>query len=368
MNLIDKLKALFVVCFSSLLAFGIVEFSYRLITEEGQKNNFKNRTMLFESGKNFLNYEGYLKYAPNAEIRSLMLYSKSDLKVLEDIKVEYDYKIRTNNFGLVMQSDLVNNDRVFFVIGDSFTEGQGASPWFYNLENAYDVSPRKLVNLGIIGTGPQQWENIARSTTEELELNVDGSVVNIISSDMARRVWTLNDRELNCLHYALCDYSFGFQGYNFNVEESYKDIKLSFMKSVFETKSVSAQGVSSVIDSIKQYAKRSRVILHLYQNFMSNRNLSLNKTLNEASLLALKNAVNGNFYVNVVSEKYINSSNFSDNIYARELINFLEINHINFNWCDIPSDGFHVTDGHPNAYGYKVLRGCTEDALAKLIK
>jgi hypothetical protein len=367
MNLIDIIKSLFIICFSSLLGFVTVEYSYRFILEKGSKNTLKYRTMLFESGKNFLNYEGYFKYFPNVEIRSLTLYSKLNPKVLEDIEVEYDYIIRTNNYGLVMQSNLIHNDRVFFVIGDSFTEGQGASPWFYDLENLYDVSPKKLVNLGILGTGPMQWENLARSLTKELMLNVDGSIVNIIPGDMSREVWTFKERELNCLHYTLCDYNFGFQGYNFNFSEDYENIKLSIMKRLSVINGVSATQANSGTDLIKNFVKRSHVVSDLYTKFISDRKESPHKIFNETSLLALKDAANGNLYVNLVSLKDVNSTNFANYIYARELVNFLEINNINYSWCDIPYAGFHTNDGHPNANGYKVLRKCTEDALSKLI-
>ena len=40
-------------------------------------------------------------------------------------------------------------------MGDSFTEGQGATPWFYELEKDFSGSVIKPVNLGILGTGPR---------------------------------------------------------------------------------------------------------------------------------------------------------------------------------------------------------------------
>ena len=101
-----------------------------------------------------------------------------------------------------MKQDVFPKKRAIFVVGDSFTEGQGASPWFYDLEDAYDAEGTQLINLGILGTGPQQWENLASSTRQQLGLDVVATVINIIPPAMRRPVWTFKERELNCLHKA----------------------------------------------------------------------------------------------------------------------------------------------------------------------
>ena len=212
------------------------------------------------------------------------------------------------------------------------------------------------MNLGILGTGPEQWKNLAKSITEEFKLNVDASVVNLLPADMGRDVWTFKERELNCLYRAACDYILGFQGYKFKFQENHQDIKMTILEKL------SAKQNDSVTDIIRQYLKQSRVVVDLYKFLISH------KESNKEALLALRSAVNGNFYVNVVSTKGLNSTNFSNHVTTRGLINFLESNDINYSWCDIPDDGFHTNDGHPNADGYKVLRGCTNDALRKLIK
>ena len=64
----------------------------------------------------------------------MTLFTKEEIVSPNDIIIETDYNIETNNLGLVMKKDIYKNDRVLLVIGDSFTEGQGAEPWFYDLE------------------------------------------------------------------------------------------------------------------------------------------------------------------------------------------------------------------------------------------
>ena len=166
MNWTNSLKALAIISLSTIISFFLVEYSYRYIKDEDPKNDYNIRTMLFEAGDNFQNFNGYFKYFPNQEIRSTTLYSKSEPTSIDDLVIEYDYLIRTNNFGLVMKRDVSPNEHAIFVIGDSFTEGQGASPWFYELEDSYDANGAQIINLGILGTGPQQWENLASSTTQ----------------------------------------------------------------------------------------------------------------------------------------------------------------------------------------------------------
>lgn len=360
MSWINTLKALAIIIISSIISFFIIEYSYRYIKHVGpdSNGNYKNRTMLFEVGDNFQNFDGYFKYFPNQEIRSTTLYSREKPTSIEDLEIEYDYTIRTNNFGLVMNRDVIPNERAIFVIGDSFTEGQGASPWFYELEEVYDANGAQIVNLGILGTGPQQWENLSSSTAQQLGLDVVATVVNIIPADMLRPVWTFKEGELKCLHHASCDYVFGFQGYNFVSKESDDDIKRSLLNSINNT-----PNTDMIFSNIKYFLKQSHVILDLYRFFRNNSDVADD---NEEALLSLREAVSGNMFLNVVSQKSINSSNYSYNKTAKGLIDFLNVNQINYQWCDIQVGGFHMNDGHPNAEGYKILRECTRDALIKL--
>ena len=363
MSWTDSIKAVAIISVSTIMSFFIVEYSYRNIIHEYLNKDFVHRIMLFELGNNFRNHDDYFKYFPNEEIRSTTLYSKSKPTSIDDLVIEYDYIIHTNNFGLVMRRDVLPNERAIFVIGDSFTEGQGASPWFYELEDSYDVTKPKILNLGILGTGPQQWKNLASSTSKELGLDVVATVVNIIPGDMDRNVWTFKERELNCLYRALCYYVYGFQGYKFVPEESNDDIKRAVLNRLINSKNVTNSSDLS-FGTIKDILKQSRVIVDLYRYFYIDKSSYV--LSNEASLLALREAVSGKIYVNVVSQKNISSSNYANNNNAKRLIDFLHGNQIKYKWCDIPVDGFHKNDGHPNANGYKILRECTRDALDEL--
>jgi len=357
MSWIDGFKTSNIVIISSITSFLILEFSYRYITATPEKSEYVNATRLFEAGNNFQNHDGFFKYFPNEEIRSVTLYAKSNPKSIKDLIVEYDYTINTNNLGLVMRNDVFSNERVVFVIGDSFTEGQGATPWFYDIEKSYVIDNAKIVNLGILGTGPQQWKNLAKSISKELQLDNVATVINIIPDDMGRGIRTFSEPALNCLHLASCDYSDGFQGgfrgYKFQEEESYDDIKQSVLTMLIEDPIPES--------NFKKIIRKSKVISDIY--FFLGSNKSLNHELNESSIMALNKASSGNFFVNVVSQKNIDSTNFKKSKSATRLLEFLEKKGIAHKWCDIPANGYYKYDGHPNANGYKILRECTREAI-----
>ena len=359
----SKLKDIIIVLFSTVLTFAIWEFGYRAFKKrEIKTEGFIDRTMLFEAGENFENHKGFFKYYPNVSIRSLTLFSKPKPKSILDLKVEYDYVIKTNNAGLVMQKDLKNKDKVFYIIGDSFTEGQGASPWFYEMENDLAISDIKLINLGLLSTGPIQWENLSSTLKKEFSLDVKGSVINIIPEDMKRTVRSFHPRELRCLKEIQCDYLLGFQGFRFHKNMTYKDIKSSVLNKLKKQKGMN----KSFTIFLKDLLKKSYIVSNIYYYF-SNSPEKINVKSNEIALLKLKDAVKDKIFINVVSQKSINSKNYLNYNIARNLIFFLKENNFNYTWCDIDVEDFHKYDGHPNKKGYETLRKCTENALKTIM-
>ena len=356
MSWIDRYKNIFLICLTSGLTFMCIELGYRIINEIDEKpSDFIDRTMLYEFGNNFKNYKDFFTYYPNTSIRSLTLYSKAKPTNLSDLVIEYDYVINTNNAGLVMQKDLKSKEEVIYVIGDSFTEGQGASPWFYKLEEFNDNANVKLVNLGILGTGPIQWKNLENYITQQFKLVVKGSIINIIPSDMERSTWIFKEHELKCLRTSVCNYTSGFQGFNFKISNDNNKIKMLVLTNL----------INRPANNFKDFVKHSYVINEIVQ-YIKKINKSPYIEANEEALLALKHVAKNNVFVNVVAQKSINSRNFSNYPLTKKLIEFLENNKFNFKWCDIPLEGFHKYDSHPNEKGYITLQKCTEDALKTL--
>lgn len=102
--------------------------------------------MLFQYGDNFRNEKGHFTYHANKNIRSVTLYSTERPSSMDEIAIEYDYTMVTNNAGLVMMEDIDMDKSHYYIVGDSFTEGQGAAPWFYPLEAERNSEDRQLIH------------------------------------------------------------------------------------------------------------------------------------------------------------------------------------------------------------------------------
>jgi hypothetical protein len=56
-------------------------------------------------------------------------------------------------FGLVQDKDLVRGVKSILLLGDSFTEGQGAEPWFRQIAPQIEKLNYQPINGGLFGTG-----------------------------------------------------------------------------------------------------------------------------------------------------------------------------------------------------------------------
>jgi hypothetical protein len=74
----------------------------------------------------------------------------------------YDTSFTTNTIGLVQKKPFDPKKEALVLVGDSFTQGSGAVPWFYRLEEQWQNSRYQLINLGIMGTGIEQWQVMLR--------------------------------------------------------------------------------------------------------------------------------------------------------------------------------------------------------------
>lgn len=134
-----------------------------------------------EAPQHFRDQHNEFGYSPFSYNREVAIYSDRG-----NAWVEYDASFTVNNAGLVQRKDIDPTKPHVVVVGDSFTHGQGASPWFYELENELPGLP--LANLGFIGTGAQHWEK-AVDWFQERIAGVDMVVVIFIASDFLRAYW-----------------------------------------------------------------------------------------------------------------------------------------------------------------------------------
>ncbi len=154
-----------------------------------------NRRIMFFDGRGTIleNHGDIFTYLPHNDVRHLAIYYSDD-----DFVVEYDYWLHTNNYGLVQDTDVVPSRPSILLLGDSYTEGQGAEPWFRILASRTHALNYQLINGGLAGTGFEQWGKLERYLTSE-GLQINKLLVLFISDDYWRLVWNLAPPLLDCL-------------------------------------------------------------------------------------------------------------------------------------------------------------------------
>jgi hypothetical protein len=181
---------------SLMLGIIIVEvFCYFFVPSMGRASLYEgNRIMFFDGGGTiFQNHGNVFTYVPHNEVRSVSVYFSD-----KDFVVEYDYQFHTNNYGLVQDFDVVPARPSLLILGDSFTEGQGADPWFRQLAAQTDYFEYQLINGGMLGTGFEQWSKLEQYLSTE-NVQIRKLLVIFISDDYNRGVWTFASQVLGCL-------------------------------------------------------------------------------------------------------------------------------------------------------------------------
>ena len=146
---------------SVVLGLLIVELFYRLFVPFGVVHDVRQRLqrVVFLDGRPpiFRNEGDLFTYLPNNDIRNLTGFLSDD-----DFTIEYDYRFRTNNYGLVQENDIAPGRASLLLLGDLFTEGQGADPWFRQVSPGIENLGLQPINGGLLGTGFEQWLRLDR--------------------------------------------------------------------------------------------------------------------------------------------------------------------------------------------------------------
>ena len=125
-------------------------------------------------------------FKENADIREVAVHWNG-----KEFEIIYDTSFSTNNIGLVQKNSFDPKKEAIVLVGDSFTQGEGALPWFYKLEENWQNSRYQLINLGIMGTGIEQWKYIL-SWFSELG-NIKHIFICFITDDWNRRRCVIRD-------------------------------------------------------------------------------------------------------------------------------------------------------------------------------
>ena len=320
-----------IICLEFLLS--IYFNSYKIPTE----NRFKNRYLLYSKDGNdklFDEYKNFFKYKPNILSRDLLYYYKDN----KFLKI-WDYEFNTNNFGLVQKSDIFSNKDSILFLGDSFTQGQGASPWIDSFNG--NISGYQVINGGILGTGFQQFENIYDHISENF--NIKKLVVIYIGEDLRRSISIMSDKKVLFIP---------------NSEEELNNL-------LFKQHKLRLKKKEKFKDRLK-YLIRELYIYNVFRSaintFRLKNDVVIKKNLKSTVSLYKKNYPNI-IFINVQTANEIITG--QESYETKVLKKFFRDNEYPNYKCDLSNNlsNYHKIDYHPNEKGYKELYKCVKNII-----
>ena len=329
--------------------------------------HWDQRLMFFSEGAVFQNKSwGGFVYQPNARFDSRTIYI-TNLKVPRLVN-EYEYQIKTNSSGLVQLADISPTKPSIIFLGDSFTEGQGASPWFYDLEREWpETSPYQIINGGILGTGFEAWKRLYSDLSSSAK--IDKIVVIFISDDWTRPVWQVSQHDLECLQSpSRCDGTDDFLGLFADPAEAEAEIRR-----------IAIERINYIDDKKRQHGifKSSAIYQRLLKpayHLMRPHAQPEEETQFERSETAIKELVRDVGAKNIIfihlpqkDELSFGLSNFSKR--GRDFIRQSGLSLIDGSKeCHLTISDYHTHDGHPNAAGYRKIEQCVARSVKQAFR
>lgn len=316
------------------------------------------RLMFFSQGEVYRNKDwGGFVYAPNARIHARTYYITSPSG--PELAKEYEYDIETNSYGLVQHSDIDRSKPAILFLGDSFTEGQGASPWFYGFEARWPTGSRyQIINGGIQGSGFEAWERLYKDISKTAD--IEKLVVIFISDDWTRSLWQLPQPWLDCLRLGLwCGGSDPFLGLPDDPNEAGLQIeRLAKARLDFLALKKRARGI---FKSSQIYQQLLEPAYELWRpaykaNFERNKDAALRLV----TLLGSENVL----FFHIPQKDELPSG---PNTVGRQATKAIRENGLRFvdgfQKCQFKINDYLPHDGHMNAIGYGKLVKCIDDEL-----
>jgi hypothetical protein len=328
----------------SIRSTGVYDWNHRILMIDGDNGTFQNQGDIFT-------------YVPHGDIRTTVVYFSDHA-----YDVEYDYSFHTNNLGLVQDSDVVLTRPSILLLGDSFTEGQGAEPWFRQLAAKADPLPYQVVNGGIFGTGFEQWDKLRRYLSDEKKLQIRKLIVLFISDDYLRRSWHFSEDSLRCLQQnSFCNSGDG----DFNRRPAPADLSAR----VDETRAF--RQPRTAMQKIQQQARTLLPATFRVYDYVRTRFGWDQYIARQRSRLAIADFIKAYgkdnvAFVHLPQKDEMNGPN-EIGMEARQAITAAggEL-YDGFKRCGLTAADYHVHDGHPNKQGYGKIAECVGDLLQQM--
>ena len=324
------------------------------------------RIVFFDGrGTIFANSEDIFTYVPANEVRNVTGYF-SDSKPDGEFAVEYDYRFRTNNLGLVQDADIVPERRSLLLLGDSFTEGQGAEPWFRLVSPTIESLGYQPINGGLLGTGFQQWLKLEQHLSAK-HIDIKKLVIPFVSLDYNRPVWNFKQSELRCLETLL--------GCRPDASYFYRFPPSSELSSwVTDVKASRAAVMNKVWFKSRAEAllpATYRVYDYVSKRLKNPASLEREAVAEQQSHTAIAELVKKYGAANVVfvhlPQKDERAGPISLGLQARRSIQEAGGRLVDgFKLCQLTPADYHPNDEHPNREGYAKIRRCVTEVITEL--
>lgn len=359
-SITQVIKNIFIAIVSILIGLILFEFIAGFVIGKELSNDHERsrRYMLFGTSDHvpaFRNQGNIFTYSPNSSIRATTYYEDGP-----GLHKEYDYEFNTNNLGLVQKLNTDKDRPSILVLGDSFTEGQGATPWFYDLESK-NSKPEQLINGGLLGTGFAQWK-LLNDQLVDTGIRINKVIIIFISDDYQRKIWNFPNRVLNCL--GAIEKCKGDEGY-FPKPKKDDEAFISKLREFRDNEYTDKKAVKG-----QRFFRKYFPSLHFIWGYIKNeyklRFTNLNSTAIEALIKKYENNI---IFIHIPTKEELERGSTPNHIgqMARKKIDQSGGKLVDgFNICGLEPSDYFVNDPHPNLEGYKKIARCVDKTIQKL--
>jgi hypothetical protein len=328
-------------------------------------NKFNDKRYLFYSKPSLLDQNKSFGYNKNTYVREIAVYGNGN-----NFYIEYDTSFITNNIGLVQKISFDEKKKSIVLIGDSFTQGQGAIPWFYQLEDDWKNNEHQLVNLGIIGTGVEQWKDTLQWFSSIGEIK--HIVICCISDDWVRPRWyAYEDAEQKALAFT--------HSVENNFQKSQEQPIIYFIDKDSDHQTILKRAkyiANSNVGGIKEFLKKIYLVLIMHRalqkyNLGYHNYNEIDFSKNRTSFDQIISAYGANHItvLQLPQKEEVIQGEYSE--LGKKVKNFILSRHIPYidglALCNLNKGDFYKNDAHPNAQGYKKIFDCfSKNVLGKL--
>lgn len=331
----------------------IVETGWHLAS--GPQRPDAGRYLLFgsSSGSALRNEGRFFLYQPNATIRVAAYFDTA-----AGVAREYEYAFATNNLGLVQAADVVPGRPSALILGDSFTEGQGAEPWFAQVAPSLTSSGYQPINGGIMGTGFAQWI-LLHDHLLERGITIRKLIVVMISDDYEREVWNFSPAVTRCLaHYRDCAGDEEFYGMPPDADRA----GLLAKASDYQSRAMERRPLRRWLPATTLAYGEAR---HLIEQAFRSRQERVRSR--RVGFFAERYGTNL-IFVHIPTREELRDGIDRSGIAARAAIKASGAAFFDgFAQCGLASADFYQHDGHPNAAGYAKIAACVRKAAQQIL-